>query len=134
MNTVMANVESAVPEIFEAGENRAVVQNQDASANMAGNGALSGSNAVVYLTGFGKVDHAVSTGAAASNDPLSKVVATVEATVNGVPANVSFAGLTPRLVGLTQVNFEIPNLPAGTYPLVVRVDDRTSNSALITVK
>jgi uncharacterized protein (TIGR03437 family) len=58
----------------------------------------------------------------------------VTVTVGGTMAEVAFAGLTPQYTGLTQVNFKVPRLAAGTYPLVVSVNGEASNQAMITVK
>ena len=55
------------------------------------------------------------------------------ATIGGQPAAVSFAGLAPRLVGVFQVNVQVPNLAAGNYPLAITVGGVTSNSATIGV-
>lgn len=127
-------VVSAAPGIFQFGQNRAVVQNQDYSLNQDDNGASPGSYLMIYLTGSGEVNNPVGTGMAAPIMPFSTVRGTVTATVNGVPADVAFAGLAPGFAGLTQVNIRVPNLPAGTYPIMVSVDGNWSNSALVTVQ
>ncbi len=127
-------VMAAAPGVFQFGEKRAVVQNSDYTVNNADNGAAPDSYAVAYLTGAGDVDNPVATGAVAGSNPLSKHKAQITATVNGTQAEVVFAGLTPQFIGLTQVNFRVPGLPAGTYPLVISVNGQLSNSAMITVK
>ena len=120
--------------IFQFGENRALVQNHNYSMNDVGNGAEVGEVITAYLTGSGQLDIPIATGTAAPLSPLLRVIADVTATVNGLPADVKFAGMTPYFIGLTQVNFEVPNLPPGTYPLEVWVNGVVSNSALVTVK
>ena len=72
--------------------------------------------------------------------PLANTTAKVTATVGGLPAAVSFAGLTPGLVGLAQANVVVPltgadgnPLPPGDYPVLLNVGGVTSNSANITV-
>ncbi len=89
---------------------------------------------VAYLTGSGALDFPVQTGRVAGADPLSRPRAIVTATVNGQPAEVAFAGLTPAFVGLMQVNLRVPALTPGTYPLVITVGGEKSNAAMITVK
>ena len=121
------------PGIFQFGENRAVVQNQDASVNTAANPAKTGSYIVAYLTGGGELDFAVPTGSPAGSDPLSRTRFPAFATINGVPANVLFAGMTPTFIGLMQVNIEVPPLPPGTYPLVISINGVDSNGPMITV-
>lgn len=128
------SVIQAAPGVFQFGEKRAVVQNDDFTVNTAGNGAAPNSYVVAYLTGAGEVDNAVQTGVAAGSSPLSRHKGNVTATVNGTMAEIVFAGLTPDYIGLTQVNLRVPNIAAGTYPLVISVNGETSNQAMITVK
>jgi len=47
---------------------------------------------------------------------------------------VVFAGMTPGFVGLAQMNFQIPGLAAGDYPLVISVNGEKSNAAMVSVK
>jgi uncharacterized protein (TIGR03437 family) len=131
---VTMNVVAAAPGIFQFGQKRALVQNQDYSINNVDNGAAAGSYVVVYGTGTGRVDNPVATGGVAGSDPLSRPLANVTATVDGLNAEVVFAGLSPGFVGLTQVNLKLPNLAPGNYPVVINVNGEDSNSALITVK
>jgi uncharacterized protein (TIGR03437 family) len=42
--------------------------------------------------------------------------------------------MTPSFVGLMQVNFRVPALGAGTYPLVITVGGEKSNAALFSIK
>jgi len=56
-------------------------------------------------------------------------------TVGGVPAHVLFAGIPTGLVGVTQINFQIPaTAPPGDQPLVVMVGDQKSQAATVTVQ
>jgi uncharacterized protein (TIGR03437 family) len=114
------------------GDNWAVVQNQDYSVNGPSNPAKVGSYVTLYGTGAGAVSPAVPTGAAAPAVPLSNV-ANITASINGVPATVTFAGLTPGSVGLLQVNLRIPTLPGGTFPIQIAVGDVKSNAPSIAV-
>jgi uncharacterized protein (TIGR03437 family) len=47
-------------------------------------------------------------GAAVPGSPLFQTVAQVQATIGGIGAPVTFAGLTPTLAGLYQVNVQVP--------------------------
>jgi uncharacterized protein (TIGR03437 family) len=131
---VNVSVVPAAPGVFQFGEKRAVVQNADATVNTAENGAEANSYVVAYLTGAGDVDNPVQTGSPAVGSPLSRHKNNVTATINGVPAEVAFAGLTPQFIGLTQVNLKVPSMPAGTYALVVAAGGQQSNSVMVTVK
>jgi uncharacterized protein (TIGR03437 family) len=128
------SIVATAPGIFQFGDKRAVVQNEDYTVNDAGNGAKAGSYVVAYVTGIGRVDNPVATGAAAGSDPLSRPQAPISATINNQSVDIAFAGLTPGFVGLAQVNLKIPNLAPGNYPLVVTVKGEKSNTATVTVK
>ena len=113
---------------------------QAASLNLPSNtvngpaaGALPGSYISMFLTGGGAVAPAIATGAAALFSPLSYFTASVSATIGDLPAPVTFAGLTPTLVALGQVNLQIPNLPPGQYPVVITIGGVASNTATIYV-
>jgi uncharacterized protein (TIGR03437 family) len=67
--------------------------------------AKPGENLVMYTAGLGDTDNPVSTGAAAPSNPLDRPLTMPALTINGETANILFAGLTPGLVGLYQVNF-----------------------------
>lgn len=124
----------AAPGIFQFGDKRAVVQNPDYSVNTAENPAAPNTFVVAYLTGSGALDVPVPTGTAAADNPLSRPQSPVIATINNQPAEVAFAGLTPGLVGLMQVNLKIPALSPGTYPLVITIGPEKSNAALLTIR
>jgi uncharacterized protein (TIGR03437 family) len=130
---VPITVGRSAPGIFQWGDKRAVVQNQDFSLNTPQKPAAVGSVIVAYLTGQGALDNAVTTGAAAPANPLSKAALPVAATLGGKPADVLFAGLTPGFVGLLQVNLKVPGLGAGDHPLVITLGGVASNPALVAV-
>jgi hypothetical protein len=69
----------------------------------------------------GNLNHLPVTGAASPASPLSQAVDLPTVTVGGAAASVSFAGLTPGMVGLVQINIQLPSTyPAGSsLPLVV---------------
>ena len=84
----------------------------------------------LYLVGLGATSPAAATGAAASDGSPGKplnAVADVSVKVGNESAEVLFAGLTPYLVGLYQVDFRIPpGVVAGTLPVTVTVAQATS--------
>jgi uncharacterized protein (TIGR03437 family) len=128
------SVVPAAPGVFQFGNRRAVVQNDDYTVNNSDNPAKANSYVIAYMTGAGRVDNPVATGSAAGSDPLSRPRAAVSATIGSQSAEIVFAGLAPGFVGLTQVNLRIPNLAPGEHPLVVTVDGERSNAAMVTVK
>ncbi len=112
-----------------------VVQNfADGAANSADDPAAAGQYVVVYMTGQGAVDHPVASGAAAIGNPLSSALAPVTATIGGKDASVLFAGLTPGLVGVLQVDLQVPAVAAGNQPLIVTIGGVPSSSVGVAVK
>ena len=128
------NVQPATPFILTYPTNRAIVQNQDYSLNAATNPAAAGSAAVAYLVGSGPVVPPVDDGVGASASPLSWESLSTTVTVGGSSAQVFYAGLAPGFVGLVQVNFYVPSLPPGDYPIQVTIGTAQSNAPLMTVR
>ena len=63
---------------------------------------------VIYLTGLGKTLPEVASGDPGPTDPLAEVVLTPTVTLDGADLPVSFAGLTPGMVGVYQINAKVP--------------------------
>jgi len=101
--------------------------------------APAGSIGVLYVTGDGVVTPALRDGfSPVSGTALSSLPHSVlpfSVTVGGVPAFLEFVGITPGIVGLTQVNFTVPgSVPAGVQPVVVTVNGVPSPPVNITVQ
>jgi uncharacterized protein (TIGR03437 family) len=100
----------------------------------AQNPATKGEILVAYLTGLGPVTNQPPTGFAAGV-PLSETTNTPVVTMGGVNATVKFSGLTPSLVGLYQINVEVPLLaPSGNLDVVVQVAGQTSKTVKLSVQ
>ncbi|HUI55133.1 MAG TPA: hypothetical protein VLY04_09185, partial [Bryobacteraceae bacterium] len=134
VGTANINVQNAAPGLFLLADDRAAVLNQDLSVNSHSQPATPGSVVAAFLTGLGAVDNPVPAGTPASASPLSRVLATVTASVGGQPAAVQFAGLAPDWAGLYQVNLVVPQLAPGEYPLQVSVSGLASNAATVSVR
>jgi uncharacterized protein (TIGR03437 family) len=68
--------------------------------------------------------------------PLAQltVLDTATLTLNGASVPILFAGLTPTLVGLYQVDFQVPaNAPNGDLPLVLTQTSGLRNSTILPV-
>jgi uncharacterized protein (TIGR03437 family) len=131
--TAPVNVQQAAPFVLTYGSNRAVVVNQDGSVNASGNGAKPGDVLVAYLIGSGPLDNPIATGAYAPVSPLSREKLSTSVSVGGTSAAVQFAGMTPGFAGLVQVNFVMPGLTPGDYPMQVSIGTAMSNQPLVTV-
>lgn len=121
------NVQAAAPGIF------GIVNNADPTAALDSALPAPGAMLSVYLTGVGKVNSNIGSGAAPAAGTLVTAALNVTATIGGVPAVVQFAGLAPGFPGVDQVNLEVPQIPPGTYPVVITVDGVSSNAVSLTV-
>jgi uncharacterized protein (TIGR03437 family) len=69
---------------------------------------------VIYLTGMGRTWPAVDSGSPAPADPLALALTPPAVTLGGFELPVAYAGLTPGLVGVYQINARVPDwAPAG---------------------
>jgi uncharacterized protein (TIGR03437 family) len=100
--------------------------------------ARRGQTIVMFITGEGDVSPVLPTGA---SPPLSTPVNQLPSprlpfsmTVGGVAVTPAFIGIPYYLVGLTQINFTIPQeAPLGSQPVVVTVGDNSSVAAKVNV-
>lgn len=93
--------------------------------------ATPGEVLVLYGTGFGPTNPVVPAGLAPAGPTPTANIASL--TVGGVTAPVTFAGLSPGLAGLYQVNFTVPSTVQGTVPVVLSIDGQTSNTVMLPV-
>lgn len=125
------------PGIFttNAGEQGVVVDTRgrlvDASAPAAAGDVL-----VAYATGLGAVDRPVRSGQPAPSNPPAKTVTGVTVRIGDRTVPAEFAGLTPGLVGLYQINFAVPAgvAPGNAVPLIVTMNGVASNTVTIAVQ
>ena len=97
-----------------------------------------GDTLILFITGEGLVTPALSTGASPSpstsvaNLPAPKLPASM--TIGGAPATIEFIGIPSGLVGVTQINFQIPQtVPTGVQPVVVTIGGLSSPPVSLTV-
>ena len=140
------SVSPAAPGVFTStanGQGQAIALNQDFTPNSSARPEARNRFVIVFANGQGGelINGATqqtinaSSGTAAPGSPLylTKTLPTV--TVGGIPANVAFSGLAPGLVGLWQLNVQIPaNAPTGaSVPLVITSGGRSSSVTTIAV-
>jgi uncharacterized protein (TIGR03437 family) len=100
----------------------------------ADNPARSGEFIVMFLLGMGKTDNPVTTGDVSPTTTLNKPLATPVLTLAGKQAPIYFAGLTPGLVGLYQINLQVPDVDVdGNLVLTISQNGDTSNSTILPV-
>jgi uncharacterized protein (TIGR03437 family) len=125
---------SASPGLFTiggTGSGQVAAQNQDGSLNSATNAQVRGGVMTLYGTGQGFVANAPPDGQATTG-PLSTAV-TPQILLGDVyvpAANIQYSGLAPTLVGVWQINFQVPaTAQAGnSVPIVVLMNSIPSNN------
>jgi uncharacterized protein (TIGR03437 family) len=124
-------VNAVSPGVFLSGDGKHIAPSVSVKA---------GDYATLYLTGQGFVSPTVATGAAPpppSQIPVTQLpqpLANVAVLVNGVAAQITFAGIPYYLAGVTQVNFIVPpGTPAGDQPVTVTLAGVPSNTVYLNI-
>jgi uncharacterized protein (TIGR03437 family) len=100
--------------------------------------AIRGQITTLFVTGTGSMTPAIPTGAApAAGTPVANLPQTdlaTSVTVGDVPAPVDFIGVPAGLVGVTQINFQVPGgVGTGAQSVVVTVGGVASAPAMLVV-
>jgi uncharacterized protein (TIGR03437 family) len=110
-------------------------QHADFSTISASSPATAGETILLYLVGMGATDQTVASGAASPASPPANVTNPPAVTIDGQSATVSFAGLTPGLVGLYQINVQVPAGTASSSATVTVTQNGTpSNTVTIPIQ
>jgi len=129
------NIEPATPGVAALADGVVIAQHADSSYVTAASPAHPGEILTIYLAGMGLTDVPVMTGQQSPSEPLARPMVQPTVTVNGAPAQIAFAGLTPQAVGLYQINFRVPaDAPSGSLKLVVSQGTATSNVSSVIVQ
>jgi len=130
--TVQVNTQFSVPGVYTIGPlglGQAKAVNQNGTLNSAQAPARRGEVIAVYATGLGPVVPSSPAGQGGPARPLSEASLAVAATIGGVPATVTFAGLAPGYAGTYQVNILIPaTATPGTRELIISNGGNNSQS------
>jgi uncharacterized protein (TIGR03437 family) len=125
-------VTPATPGLAAFVDGTLIAQHSDGSLVSASSPARGGEYLVACLAGMGPTNAEPPSGAASPSSPLAMPNATPTLTINGVATPIAFAGLTPGLVGLYQMNFQVPTgLAAGDLTLVVSQNNSPSNTTVL---
>ena len=129
------DIEPVTPGVAAQIDGTIIAQHVDGSYVTTASPAHPGEVLTIYLAGMGLTDVPVMTGQQSPSDPLAHPMVQPTVTVNGEPAQISFAGLTPQSVGLYQINFTIPmDAPPGNLKLVVAQGTVQSNVSTVIVQ
>jgi uncharacterized protein (TIGR03437 family) len=101
---------------------------------LSGQNANAGETIVLFCTGLGAVEGFSTAGVAGPSSPLARTSQTTTVSMDGRPAQVSYAGLVPGLAGLYQINFVVPVGVGGDVVTTVSVGGVSSNPTTINVR
>jgi uncharacterized protein (TIGR03437 family) len=139
-NPVAVEIASRAPRIIQAGDSGVIVNPDGSLAIRGGRAARPGEALTIYCVGFGATGPATATGAGApAAEPLARItpaprVILGSAFSGAIALEPLYAGLTPSLVGLYQVNVILPSdTPLGDVPLFVEGDGYRSNTVILPV-
>ncbi|MBS1854762.1 MAG: choice-of-anchor D domain-containing protein [Acidobacteria bacterium] len=98
--------------------------------------AYIGETLTLYCTGMGPVDNTPLTGFPTPADPLARTTAQPSVTIGGRSANVSFSGLAPGLIGVYQINVQVPSGAAAgnAVPISLSIGGVSANSPTIAIQ
>lgn len=141
-NRLSLQLQSRAPRIIRLGDNGVVVNAQDGSLAWSGGRATRpGEVITIYMVGLGNTNPVSTTGSAApAAEPLARISPAPKVILgsafNGtIVLDPLFVGLTPSLVGLYQVNVQIPvDTPIGDILISVEGDGYRSNTVLLPIK
>ena len=123
----------ATPGLCVYGDGSIIGQHQDGTLITKASPAIPGEVATMYLAGMGPTDVSVASGIASPGVPLAHPTAPPTLTIGGTAVPMTFDGLTPSLVGLYQIDFQIPANAKGNLEMDVTQNGVTANSTILRV-
>ena len=136
-NTVTSYVNLTAPGAFtfpSGGLGSAAALHADYSLVTPANPAKIGETILLFVTGLGLVSPEVADGTPGPSGPFSTATNTISVFIDGVPATTSFTGLAPQLIGLYQINVEVPTgVSSGNVFLDISGPDSTTIEAFIPI-
>lgn len=107
----------------------AVLRDSNQTVVTASNPVHRGDTLIIYLTGMGQTNPAMTAGYPSPSQPLASTLIVPRIEVGGVSLPVAFAGLTPGEIGVYQINVSVPrNVPTGLdVPLVITQGNATTS-------
>ena len=129
---VIVTLEPTAPAIVLREPGRALAANENGSANSGSDPAAPDSVLTVFFTGAGLTENPPlgGTGAGEESKPLLPVLVQF----GDLTLEPLLTRLSPGRVGIAETQFRVPVNEAGDYPVMVRVGDGASASALVSVK
>ncbi|HYL37027.1 MAG TPA: hypothetical protein VEV17_14020 [Bryobacteraceae bacterium] len=133
---VQVTVTDVSPGVVTTPDGRAMVQNDPndpTNINSPDNPADDESLVLIYCAGLGLLDNPIPDGAAAPGDVVSNALIMPTVSIGGSDAPVTSATMLPGMVGIGQIIAQVPDLPAGDYPVVITQENLSSNGPVMSV-
>jgi uncharacterized protein (TIGR03437 family) len=126
-------ISAVVPGLAANADGTVIAQHADGSLISATSPAKGGEVVIAYLSGLGSTSGGdVTSGGASPGGDLATPIVRPTLTVGGANAKIEFVGLTPGLVGLYQMNFDVPaGLTSGDVDIVVTQSGTASSRVLL---
>lgn len=135
MPSGLAASEATVTVTTLNGSTGALVQTAPAAPGIyAGSGVQHSNGTQVTAANPAHAGETVTLTASGLGDPAAGPIAPVVATINGVPAEVPFAGPGATAQGVFQVNVTVPSGVLGDLPLLISSGPRVSNPVTISIR
>jgi uncharacterized protein (TIGR03437 family) len=121
-----------------SGQGRIYVLGADSTQALAHSAAPAkpGDSLMIVCSGLGAVDQRIPDGSATPAGPAINTVNPASLSIGGVSATVSFAGLTPGLVGMYSVMATVPEgVPSGgAVPVILTVAGQSSPPVTMAIR
>ncbi|HKW96882.1 MAG TPA: hypothetical protein VJN43_04070 [Bryobacteraceae bacterium] len=138
----LAGVSPGIYSMDGTGRGQGAIVHSDGMLSAADGGkwggrpAATGETVSIYCTGLGLVTNQPATGAPAPSDPLSRTIAQPAVTIGSATALVTFSGLAPGLVGVYQINVQVPAgiQPGPAVPVNLTISGVPSNTVTMSVE
>jgi uncharacterized protein (TIGR03437 family) len=129
-------ISNVSPGVAETPGGQVIAQHADAAGTLVTDSAPAqpGEFIVLYLVGLGLTDSSVQSGAASPATPPANALAEPSVTLDSEPVNVLFCGLTPDMVGLYQIDLQVPsNAKDGDLTIQISQAGTTANTGILPV-
>ncbi|MDQ2946643.1 MAG: hypothetical protein M3Y27_11980, partial [Acidobacteriota bacterium] len=137
-NTVTLYVNLTAPGVFtnpSGGIGYAAALHSNFSVITPSSPAQVGETISIFLTGLGAVTPAVVDGAPGPTSPLSMVISPITVYIGGKQVASTFSVLAPQLIGLYQINVQVPaGVASGNAVLEIRGPDFFTSQAYIPIQ
>ena len=128
---------SVSPGMAEIPGGQVIAQHIDAKGTLVSESAPAGPGEliVIYLVGLGLTDSPVRSGEASPSSPPANAAAMPSVTIDGEIVKLLFAGLTPGLVGLYQLDVQVPqDAKDGDLSLQISQASASPNTGILPIR